>query len=59
MLRIHTSKEQVYLLIRKMGRYHYEQVGTRWIQRVEPHWLEVMLRHSRTGSHSTSRRRST
>lgn len=46
-LHIHTTKNQVYLLIRKMGRYHYEQVDGQWAQRVEPRWLEVMLRHSR------------
>lgn len=45
-LRIHTTKEQVYDLIRKMGTYRYVWVGRKYVQHVEPRWLEVMLKHS-------------
>lgn len=45
-LRIHTSKEQVYALIRKMGTYYYVRTDGRWVQHVKPQWLEVMLKHS-------------
>lgn len=46
MLRIHTSKEQVYALIREMGTYYYVRADGRWVQHVKPQWLEVMLKHS-------------
>lgn len=46
MLRIHTTKQQVYDIIRKMGSYYYVRTGGKWVQHVKPLWLEVMLEHS-------------